>query len=290
MTISEALDWAANVFAENGVEGPKSSARLLLQQIFEKDLAFLFTFPDQSLTNIQEKRFCDWVGRRAKHEPVWYIADNQIKFYGQKFYVDQNVLIPRPETELLIERILSDLGKRKSEKISIVDIGTGSGSIILSLGSSLRGVSDDAAISFSASDISAKALGVAKKNAKAFGLNNAVDFERGNLFEPWEGQSFDLIITNLPYIPHEDLPFLDKDVIQYEPLAALDGGKEGLEVYQEFFNTIGSHLNTGAHIYCEIGHNQGTKIMEMAVKKLPKSRISLIKDYANKDRIVIIET
>lgn len=287
MTIYEALSWATGELTANGVEGPRSSPRLLLQQVIKHDLAYLFTNPGIGLTIEEEEKFRDWVGRRVKHEPVWYIADNQIKFFGNTFYVDKNVLIPRPETELLVENIINRVKDNSGNIKKILDIGTGSGSIILSLASILRENND---VTYFASDISSDALEVARRNSKNFGLEGVVSFAQGNLFEPWNNECFDLIVTNLPYIPHEDLPYLDKDVVQYEPLSALDGGKGGLEIYREFFDTASLHLNPGAVIYCEIGHNQGAKIIEMATKALLGSKETLIKDYANLDRIVIIET
>lgn len=282
MTISEALVWATNTIEENKVKGPKSSARLLLCQALGQNTTYLFTHPERELSHEEEDIYKSWVGRRAKHEPVWYIAGNKIDFYGQTFYVDQNVLIPRPETELLIEKLISEITQKFEEKkdLEILDIATGSGAIILSLANNLSA-------KFYASDLSEDALNIAKKNATTLG--HEVKFQQGSLFAPWKDKKFDVIVTNLPYIPHEDMPYLDKDLTQYEPLMALDGGVRGLEIYEKFFEQVSEYVNNAALIYCEIGHDQGSEIVEMAKKAFPKEEVSLLRDYSGKDRIVIIE-
>jgi len=229
--------------------------------------------------------------------------------------VDENVLIPRPETELLIEHVLDVVKSKKSKVKSILDIGTGSGAIILALANGLNSITlsssasqnkydkltgdldsrlsgndKEKSPSFFASDVSDKALAVAKKNAKNLGFENDITFKLGSLFDPWDGQKFDLIVTNLPYVPHEDMATLALDLIHYEPRLALDGGAEGLEIYEKFFDQVSTHLNDGGTVYCEIGYDQGDKIIKYLQNVMPKAKVTVIGDYADIDRIVIIET
>jgi release factor glutamine methyltransferase len=285
MTIGEALKWAKNILREKGVEGPENSAEFLLRQVLHKDKPYLFAHPEHNLTLIQKTKYRSWIVQRSKHKPVWYIA-GKIEFLGLDILVNQNVLIPRPETELLVEKIIEEVRGGFVPK-SILDIGTGSGAIVLSLVDNLEHFGGE---KFFASDISREALVVAKRNAKSLGFDKNIEFKKGDLFEPWNGKKFDLIVTNLPYIPHEDMPTLALDLIHYEPRTALDGGHLGLEIYERFFHEVGEHLNKGAKVFCEIGYDQGEKITKLLSKFLPQSSVRVIGDYADIDRIVTIET
>ena len=285
MTVAEALKWAKSILSEKGVEGPEGSADFLLRQVLHKDKAYLYGHPEQVLTLAQKTKFHSWVGQRAKHKPVWYIT-GKIEFLGLDLSVNQNVLIPRPETELLIEKIIEKVRRGFVPK-SVLDVGTGSGAIILSLVDNLERFPGE---QFFASDISSKALSVAKKNAKSLGFEAEIEFRKGDLFKPWEGKKFDLIATNLPYVPHEDMPTLALDLIHYEPRTALDGGLGGLEIYEKFFHDVLEHLNPGGKVFCEIGYDQGEKIQKMLAEIMPKAEVTVLGDYANIDRIVIIET
>lgn len=287
MTISEALSWAKKLLNIKNVERPESSANFLLRQVLHQDKTYLYTHPEHKLTLPQIAKYRLWVNQRAKHKPVWYIT-GKIEFLGLDLAVNQNVLIPRPETELLVERVLNEVKSKKLKVKSILDMGTGSGAIILALASPLR--AEGAAISFFASDISPKALAVANKNAKSLSLHDDISFKHGDLFSPWEGKKFGLIVTNLPYVPHEDMATLAFDLTHYEPRTALDGGHEGLEIYKRFFDEVDAHLNPGGKVFCEIGYDQGEKIKKLLLDIMPKANVTVLGDYADIDRIVIIET
>lgn len=283
MTIKESLQWSTSLLEEKKTEQPNESANFLLRQLLSADKSYIITHPDKKLTLFQENKFKRWVKRRAKHEPVWYIT-RSIEFYGQDFLVNENVLIPRPETELLIEKTLADSKELKTNS-RILDIGTGSGAIILSLAKEL-----DVTHKYFASDISSKALAVAKKNAKRLKLDPVIQFKKGDLLSPWLGQRFDIIIANLPYIPHEDMSTLALDLLHYEPRTALDGEKNGLEIYERFFAQLPSVLAPNTKVYCEIGKDQGGEVKLMIKKSLPKAKVTIVSDYAKIDRIAIIET
>jgi len=285
MTILEALTWSKKLLAEAGAENPTASAEFLLSHALDKPKEYLFSHSDEDLAVEDLTIFQDWTNRRAKHEPVWYIT-GKIKFMSLELVVDKNVLIPRPETELLVEKIQESVENGFAPK-NVLEIGTGSGAIILSLCSSLR---DDAAISFFASDISEGALKVAQANAEFLGSKDLIAFHEGDLFEPWSGQRFDLIVANLPYVPEGDKDSLAADLTSYEPHLALFGGVEGLDIVFRFIDELPGYTNDGCKVFLEIGYDQGDKITKYVSRILPSAITTVFGDYAGVDRIVIIET
>ncbi|MDO8507583.1 MAG: peptide chain release factor N(5)-glutamine methyltransferase [bacterium] len=292
MTIKEILIWSTKELKNNNVSEPEKSAELLLRQILNWDKAKLIANPDYKLNSAQESKFREFIERRKKHEPVWYIT-GKIEFYGLDLAVNQDVLIPRPETEFLVEEVLSViLTKEESKKRSfvpqddifrILELGTGSGAIALSLANKLKS-------KIFASDISKEALEVAKKNTKKLELEKYIEFRQGSLFEPWGSEKFDCFVANLPYIPHEDMSSLALDIHHFEPRLALDGGKEGLEIYEELLSQAGDYLNENAMMFFEIGIDQGDKLKKLVEKYLPKAKVRIIKDYGDIDRIAVIST
>jgi release factor glutamine methyltransferase len=173
---------------------------------------------------------------------------------------------------------------------SILDIGTGSGAIIISVANMLESrASRDHGAKYFASDISSNALLVAKTNAENLDFAAKIDFKAGDLFEPWRGQTFDMIVTNLPYVPEREKSSLAPDLLEFEPHSALFGGVDGFDVIRDFLEQLPKHLNENGKVFMEIGHNQGAAISDILSVSLPKARVQIIGDYANIDRIVIIE-
>jgi release factor glutamine methyltransferase len=191
--------------------------------------------------------------------------------------VDRNVLIPRPETEILVERVINEIG---DEECNILDLGTGSGAIAITLAKKTKG-------KVYASDISIKALEVAKNNAKKHKAD--IIFKEGDLLIPWEGYTFDIIVANLPYVPHEDMDSLAPDLIRYEPKEALDGGYGGVEIYKKMFAQLTNVLAGKGIIYCEIGAGQGNILKKELEFIFPNTNASIIKDYSGTDRILRAE-
>jgi len=276
MTIEDAQKYGIKKLLETKVESPESSIDYLLRKILNATKEQYIRQHKKELTVKEEKKFREWVARRSKHEPVWYIT-GEIDFYGQIFKVNKDVLIPRPETELLIEMILKNEQKISSR---ILDVGTGSGAVILTLASKIKG-------EFYASDISNKALTVAKSNAER--LKYTVSFKVGDLLTPWLNQKFDLVIANLPYVPHEEMPFLASGLKDYEPVIALDGGVRGLEIYKNFLKELPGILNPGASVYCEIGSGQGHELKKIAKKYFQAANINILKDYGGFDRFLVMQ-
>jgi len=295
MDIREALKWAINELKD--VSEAEKSADFLLRQVLGPSTchsgeggnldmkAWLLANPDYKLNSEQEKKYRQFIERRKKHEPVWYIT-GKIEFYGLELDVNQNVLIPRPETEFLVEEVLTQIKKEKGKRKKILELGTGSGAISLAIANEVK--SKNEKVKIFASDISEEALKVAKKNARRLVLTENIEFRKGDLLGPWEGEKFDFIVANLPYVPHEDMSTLALDITHFEPRVALDGGEGGLEIYERLLSQAGSYLNENAMMFFEIGIDQGDKLEEMVKKYLPSATTEVRQDYGGIDRIAII--
>ena len=215
------------------------------------------------------------VEKRLKHIPLGYIFGKSY-FFGREFKVNENVLIPRQDTEILIEKVCKDIMARK-EKVSVLDIGTGSGAIAIT-------VQKETGANVSAVDVSDGAIEVAKQNAKS--LDADINIFKSDLFENIEGK-FDFIISNPPYIESSVIETLDEEVKSNEPILALDGGEDGLDFYKKIVSIAPNYLNQGGKLYFEIGYNQAD-----ALKSLMKDQfknIEVFKDYGDNDRVVVGE-
>ena len=306
MIIKQALRKTANQLKKNKVENPALEAEILLSYILKKDREFLFTYPEKELTVRQIKNYKELIARRLAGEPIAYLT-RQKEFYGLNFFVNKNVLIPRPETELMVEEavsLISQISYRKSPHV-IVDVGTGSGCIIITLAKQISdfgfrlpagkaGISD---FGLFAVDISKSALAVAKKNAKLHKVDKKIKFIHGNLLKPIIRNRKShianrklIILANLPYLT----PFQIKSslTIKYEPKKALDGGRNGLKYYKELFEQVKRLAKLKAvpiSLFCEIDPGQVKKIKKLAQSELPKAKIQIVKDLAGRNRLVIIE-
>ena len=233
-------------------------------------LQFIEQFSSEETSKIMSA-----VEKRLKHIPLGYIFGKSY-FFGREFKVNENVLIPRLDTEILIEKVCEDIKTRK-ENVSVLDIGTGSGAIAIT-------VQKETGANVSAVDVSDGAIEIAKHNAKM--LEADVNVFKSDLFENVEGK-FDFIISNPPYIESSVIETLDEEVKSNEPILALDGGEDGLDFYREIVEIAPKHLNKGGKLYFEIGYNQAE-----ALKNLMKDRfkdIKVYKDYGNNDRVVVGE-
>ena len=213
--------------------------------------------------------------RRAKREPLAYILKKK-EFWSKDFFVDKNTLIPRPETELLCESVIKIF---KNKKLHILDMGTGTGCIVLSILSEIKGAKGIGV------DVSLKAIKVANKNAKKLGLNKRVKFVNKSL-EDIYGYKFDLIVSNPPYIKTCDIKNLSDDVKRYEPKIALDGGKDGLDVIKKVIYKSKSILKKLGMLALEIGYGQYHQVSQILKKKNFKEEL-LVKDYKNNVRCIL---
>ena len=245
---------------------------------------------------VLQDRLCDKyferIDRRSNGEPVQYIMGSQ-EFMGLEFIVNENVLIPRQDTETLVEDALEiiNTGTLRGEDMDvkrkewdILDLCTGSGAI----GASLARIANK--VNVTCSDISEGAIKVAKENAQKHGVAKSVKFEQGDLFKPFSKhfrkQKFDMIISNPPYIKSSIIPTLQKEVCEHEPLSALDGGESGLDFYERIVSGVGSHLRKSGVLLLEIGHDQGEAVSGLLSRNGEFTSIRVLKDLANRDRIV----
>lgn len=226
---------------------PLSEARLLLGTLLEKNLAWLEAHRDDELPETITSRFADWVARRAAGEPVAYLLGRR-EFYGRDFAVSPAVLIPRHETELLVELALAKLSKHvRNDSPSLLDLGTGSGCIAITL------ALEAPHVQITAVDASSRALAVAQKNADA--LKARVAFRAGSWFEPLPGTRFDVIVSNPPYIKADD-PHLAQGDVRFEPPSALASGPDGLDDIRTIMATSPGHLKPGGWLLFEHGYDQ----------------------------------
>lgn len=242
------VDWAVSELRQVDVESPQLDARLLLQQATGLAREDLILDPERQMEPDAAHAFRQFIKRRLGHEPVSRILGER-EFYGRPFKVTPAVLDPRPDTETLIDFALPMI----TEGCRILDLGTGSGAIIVTLLAERPGASGVAV------DLSASALAVATANAKALGVAGRLAFAQGSWFEPVTGL-FDLIISNPPYIPAGDIQGLEADVRDYDPHLALAGGADGLDPYRAIASAAAEYLAPGAHLVVELGAGQADAV------------------------------
>jgi len=279
-TISKTLDWTTEHFRKHNIEWPHLEAEILLAHALGRKRIELYTDHEKVLTEKELKTFKGHIQRRSQHEPIAYITNCQ-PFMSLDLYVDQNVLIPRPETEQLVE-IAIDCLKHPSSPIphpTIADIGTGSGAIAVSLAKFIPGAR------VTGIDASEAAIKIAQKNAKTHKVDDRCKFIAGNMFDPLQEKA-DLIVSNPPYIPTDIINALDTDVKDWEPKSALDGGKDGLNYIRELIVSTPRHLTSGGYLLSEIGDEQGEKAKQTAESSGNYSRVEILKDLNQKDRIL----
>ena len=281
-TVRGALAWAIRFLSSADIPSPRLDAEVLLAHVLGCNRAQLYARPELALTDPQRQAFLASAERRYRHEPVPYII-GQREFYGLDFIVDHRVLIPRPETELLVELALESATRftRQAQGLFLADVGTGSGIIAISLAVNLP----DAIVC--ATEISRQALEVATLNAVHHGVSDRVHFLLGDQLTPM-CRRMHIIAANLPYVPTGQLSSLAPDVTAYEPLIALDGGADGLEHINRLLARAERWLLPRGVILLEIGAEQGLKVMSFAKQYYPKATIELFHDYAGLDRVVRI--
>ncbi|QUH24984.1 peptide chain release factor N(5)-glutamine methyltransferase [Serpentinicella alkaliphila] len=283
MNISQLLKEAREQFEKLQLPTPQLDAEVLLCYFLNKDRSYVHIYPEKEISREICRKFWEAVDKRKNRMPIQYIVNYQ-QFMGLDFYVDERVLIPRGDTEILVEEVIEIYNKEKAnEEVDILDIGTGSGAITISLAKYIN-----KAQVYSV-DISEKALEIAKINALNNGVSDRIEFLLGSMFEPLNNKglekSFDYIVSNPPYIPSKDVLELDEQVKSYEPKLALDGGEDGLDFYRSIIETAPNYLKNGAWLIFEIGYNQGQDLVNLMREK-DFSDISVIKDLAGLDRVV----
>ena len=280
-TILRLLNWAASYFKSHDIDNPRSTAEILLSHALHLQRIDLYLQYDRPLNRDELSAFKQLAQRRRKREPVAYILGNK-EFWSLPLAVTQDVLIPRPDTECLVETALGVLDQEPfGSSLRVLDLGTGSGAIILSIASQCQGPA------YFASDISEKATLLAKANAAENGLTH-VHFFTGDWMAPLRtsARPFDLIVSNPPYIPSGEIPNLQAEIYRYEPLAALDAGADGLVCLRYLVQNVWPYLKPGGHLIMEIGYNQKNAVIAMADIDGHYEAISVRKDYGGNDRVI----
>lgn len=278
-TIKSALRWAHQML-KPVADNPLREARLLLSKVLNAEPEYLIQYEERTLTIQEAAAFSKMVAERVKGMPVAYLLGQQ-GFYDIDLEVTPDVLIPRPETELLVEKALAWAADRPHS--FIVDVGTGSGAIVLVLAKHLTNAH------VTGIDISPAALEVARKNAEKLGLQNRVRWIEGNLLKPMieRREHADLLVANLPYIETAELQQLE--VSKHEPILALDGGADGLNSFRELLADAPVVMRPNGLILLEIGANQGQSVSELARQHFPDATISIDKDLAGHNRVISIQ-
>ncbi|HET6670188.1 MAG TPA: peptide chain release factor N(5)-glutamine methyltransferase [Pyrinomonadaceae bacterium] len=256
ISIANAIREGVVIFQDAGLAEAQREAGGLLQHVLGRDRTFLLAHPEQQLTETQWQTFQELIRRRAAGEPLQYITALQ-SFFGLDFEVAPGVLIPRPETELLVELALETLQGLQTPRIC--DVGTGSGCIAVTL---LHERTDAHAVAI---DISAAALEIAKRNASRHSVERRLTFVQANCFSSLSPAefSFDLIVSNPPYVAEEQLAGLQREVRDHEPREALAGGPDGLDVVRRLLTEASAFLKPGGHLLIEIGFNQAAAVTSL---------------------------
>jgi len=277
MTINEAYRKGIGILKNAGIEAPVNDAGVIMCHVLKCDRAFLYSRGADELEENLLKIYFDLLEQRASKVPLQHITGFQ-EFMSLPFEVGRNVLIPRQDTEILVETVINLCKKNRHERVDILDVGTGSGCIAVSLAYYIPR-------SFvTAVDIKPEALAVARKNAAINGVSDRIRFVKSNLFDNLDGEKFDFIVSNPPYIRSGDIESLQDEVKCHEPLAALDGGIDGLDFYRAIVSKAPDFLKEEGMLVFETGYDQA-----YAVKELMKDYfmdIEIKKDLAGIDRVV----
>lgn len=278
MRVKDALRWGRRQLGSAPTAA--GDARLLLQHVLEAKRTYLVAHDDERLTAEQASRYRRLLARASAGEPVPHLV-GECPFFGRDFLVTADVLIPRPETELLVEAALTWAENKKVQRVA--DVGTGSGCIAVTVARELPDVE------IVAVDPSAEALAVARENAIRHGVRGRITFYQGSLLEPVSSTP-DLVVANLPYISDEEWTALDDGVKSFEPAGALRGGPDGLALIKALLQQAAAKTPPPRALFLEIGWRQGERAGALARAILPEAKVDVGPDYAGHDRILRIET
>ena len=276
MNIENILIEGISILQANKIANPQLDSEILLSKSINKDKKYIILNPKEILKSKQLIRFKGLIERRKKGEPIAYLI-NKKEFWKEDFYVDKNVLIPRPDTELIVEEVLK-IYPIKSQ-LNFLDIGTGSGCILLSI------LKERANFYGTGIDISKKSIEVSKFNAKKLDLSNRTKFFHSSV-DNFKIGKYDIVVSNPPYIELLNLKYLEKDVVNFEPKLALSGGFDGFSKIRKVINKASILIKKNGKFILEIGFNQKNKVKKI-LKKEGFYINKAIKDYGNNDRCLI---
>ena len=280
-TIGRLLKWTEGYFNDNGIETARLDAEVLLGHVLGKERIYLYIHFDQPLQQDELAAFKACIKKRVQRMPVAYIVGRK-EFMGLDFQVNEYTLVPRPDTEILVEAAIERLKAIKKEHGIIADIGTGSGAICLSV---LHYLPEARAVTV---DISEEALAVAKANAEALEVSNRIELLQGDMLKPVKDRRFSAILSNPPYIPDADIEALEPEVKVYEPLGALAGGTDGLDFYRQLTGASSELIEDGGFLAMEIGIGQAEDLLSLAEQADCWQKTEVVKDLAGIERVVVL--
>lgn len=277
MTIRELLNQGIIMLKNEQIDSPKTKARLILESTLNKSREYLIIYDKNEVTSAQRDNYIKKIKRVILGEPIQYITGLQ-EFMKLNFFVTKDVLIPRQDTEVLVEEVIKIAKKIKAKKI--LDLCTGSGAIAVSLAKYMQ-ESD-----ITATDISKNALNIAKLNAKSNNVENKITFIESDLFDKIRKEKYDIIVSNPPYIKKEIINKLQKEV-QNEPKIALDGGYDGLDFYRKIINTSYEYLKYNGYLCLEIGYDQKEEVLQLIENEKKYVDSYCLKDLCQNDRVIV---
>lgn len=278
-TVGRAVNAATQRLEEAGVATARLDAQVILAHVLGVGRSWLFAHYEYALDDAQANDFTELIARRVKHEPVAYLIGRK-EFYGIELQVDRRVLIPRPETEMLVDAVLELATMNSPEPLTVADVGTGSGAIAVAVAAN----ADNAQIF--ALDVSKEALAVAAANVARLDSRGQITLRHGDMLQPLD-RFVDVIVANLPYVTSADYRTLDADVRRYEPQLALEAGEQGLDLIERLLHQVPSRLCPGGTVILEIGYNQGKSVVDLVTRVLPQAQhVDLRTDYQGRDRMV----
>ena len=276
MNIENILNEGINILQKNKIANPQLDSEILLSNSIKRDKKHIILNPKEILNSEQLVKFKSLIERRKKGEPIAYLI-NKKEFWKDEFFVNKDVLIPRPDSELIIEQVLKIYSK--DVQLQVLDIGTGSGCILLSI------LKERSNFYGTGIDISKKSINVSKFNAKQLNLTNRVKFFHSSV-DNFNNGKYDIIVSNPPYIEQFSLKYLEKDVVNFEPKLALSGGFDGFSKIRKVINKASILIKKNGKFILEIGFNQKNKVIKI-LKEEGFYVNKAIKDYGNNDRCII---
>ena len=276
MNIENILNEGINILQKNKIANPQLDSEILLSDSIKRDKKHIILNPKEILNSEQLGKFKSLIERRKKGEPIAYLI-NKKEFWKDEFFVNKDVLIPRPDSELIIEQVLKIYSK--DVQLQVLDIGTGSGCILLSI------LKERSNFYGTGIDISKKSINISKFNAKQLNLTNRVKFFHSSV-DNFNNGKYDIIVSNPPYIEQLSLKYLEKDVVNFEPKLALSGGFDGFSKIRKVINKASILIKKNGKFILEIGFNQKNKVIKI-LKEEGFYVNKAIKDYGNNDRCII---
>ena len=281
MQIKELINEEKSRLIKNNIEDAGTISKLLMTYLLKEPQSYIVINGDKELEDLKVKEYISYIDKVIKGTPIQYITNNQ-EFMKLNFYVDENVLIPQPDTEILVESVIEECKNKqyKTKSLEILDLCTGSGAIGVSLAKYIENSK------VTCSDISMKALQIAKLNAEKNLVHRDMEFILSDLFEEMNKRKFDIIASNPPYIKTNVIKSLSK-AVQNEPHLALDGGDDGLDFYRIIVAEAYSHLEDGGKLFLEIGFDQKDDVINLLQAQNEYEDIKCLQDLSGNDRVII---